>query len=181
MSAICMFLVLSSFCSINRGLFRAAYTGVQRNTSISALLGKGCTICYDAEYGSATKSDDIASCSGPFLFVGVQTHDVSVIEIGAISSAEVVLSEKSRKNSTFSRGIYWHFAKGESFGFTAEENDSIASADDLEENLETPKTYIGSRLLWRLDQVNGSAYNHQREKFTMWRKNIYNCPHFSRE
>ena len=181
MSAICMFLVLSSFCSINRGLRHVAYTGVQRNTSISALLGNGCTICYDAKYGSETKSDDITSCSGPFLFVGVQTNDASVMEIGAISSAEVVLSEKSRENLVFSNGIYWHFAKGQSFGFTAEENDSIASADMMGENLETSKTYIGSKVLWRLDHVNGSTYNHQREIFTMWRKNIYNCPHLSCE
>lgn len=181
MSAIYLSFLLSSFVTLNRGLRRAADTGVKRNTPLSTLLVNGCTICYDAEYGSETKSVDIASCSGPFLFVGARRHDGSVLEIGAIASAKIVQSESSRSNPSLSRGTYWHFSKGESFGFTAEQNDSNTSADVVQENSETSNICTESRLLWRLDQANGTANCHQRANITMWRKNIYNCPHLSCE
>ena len=38
--------------------------------------------CYEAPYGSVSKSQDITSCTGPYLFVGTQIGDKQALEIG---------------------------------------------------------------------------------------------------
>ena len=172
-----MFLTLTLIFTIDPGLCRAPDTGWQRNTLISDLVGDGCTMCYDADYGSETKSSDIASCFGPYLVVGTQTHDASVLEINAVASAEIVQSDGSRNNFLLSCGIYWNSSEGVSFGLTAEQRDSRATADVGKDNLSSSKSNNDRKLSRRLDQNDSSISCQQRVNFTKWRKNIYNCPH----
>jgi hypothetical protein len=181
MSGVYAFLMLTLVFTIDRGLCRAPDTGWQRSTLISDLVGDGCTLCYDADYGSETKSSDIASCFGPYLVVGTQTHNVSVLDINAVASAELVKSDGSRDKSLHSFGIYWHSSEGVSFGLTAEQRDSGATADVGKDNLSSSKSNNDRQLSWRLGQDDSSTCYQQRVNFTRWKKNIYNCPHSSCE
>ena len=181
MSGVCMFLMLTLVFTIDRGLCRAPDTAEQRNTLISDLVGDGCTLCYDADYGSETKSSDIASCFGPYLVVGTQTHDASVLEINAVASAELVKSDGSSNNFLLSCGLYWHLSEGVSSGLTAEQRDSSATADVGKYNLSSSKSNDDRQLSWRLDQNDGRIPCQQRANLTKWRKNIYNCPRWSCE
>ena len=176
-----MILTLTLVFTIDPGLCRAPDTGWQRNTLISDLVGDGCTRCYDADYGSETKSSDIASCFGPYLFVGTQTNNASLLEINAVAPAEIVQSDVSRNDFLLSCGIYWHSSEGVSFGLTAEQRDSSATADVGMDNLCSSKSNNHRKLSRRLDQNDSSISCQQRVNFTKWRKNIYNCPHLSCE
>ena len=181
MSGVCAFLMLTLVFTIDRGLCRAPDTAEQRNTLISDLVGDGCTLCYDADYGSETKSSDIASCFGPYLVVGTQTHNASVLEINAVASAELVKSDGSSNDFLLSCGLYWHSSEGVSFGLTAEQRDSSATADVGKYNISTSKSNDDRQLSWRLDQNDSRISCQQRANFTRWRKNIYSCPRSSCE
>lgn len=176
-----MFLMLTLVFTTDPGLCRAPDTGWQRNTLISDLVGDGCTMCYDGDYGSETKSSDIASCFGPYLIVGTQTHNASLLEINAVASAEIVQSDGSRNDFLLSCGIYWNSSEGVSFGLTAEQRDSSATADVGKDNLNSSKSNDDRKLSRRLDQNDSSLSCQQRVNFTKWRKNIYNCPYSSCE
>jgi hypothetical protein len=176
-----MFLMLTLVFTIDRGRCRAPDTGWQRNTLISDLVGDGCTLCYDSDYGSETKSSDIASCFGPYLVVGTQTHDASVLEINAVASVELVKSDGSRNNFLLSCGLYWQSSEGVSFGLTAEQRDSSATADMGKDNLSSSESNDDGQRSWRLDQNDKRISCQQRANFARWRKNIYNCPRSSCE
>jgi hypothetical protein len=181
MSGVCAFLILTLVFTIDRGLCRAPDTDEQLNTLISDLAGDGCTLCYDADYGSETKSSDISSCFGPYLVIGTQTHNASVLEINAVASAELLKSDGSSNNFLHSCGIYWQSSEGVSFGLTAEQRDSTATAEVGKDNSSSSKSNNDRQLSWRVDQNNSSISCQQRANFTKWRKNIYNCPHSSCE
>ena len=154
-------------------------SGVQHDVPISSLVAAGCVPCYEAPYGSVSKSQDITSCTGPYLFVGTQIGDKQALEIGALTTVEVLRTEASRSEPYLSNGVYWHFIKGCSFGFMAVEYD-----DDYIES-ERPDFIISGSLsrevTWSIDQSIGCSSDdglmtHSIVDTSSWTKHVHNCP-----
>ena len=154
-------------------------SGVQHNVPISSLVAAGCVPCYEAPYGSVSKSQDITSCTGPYLFVGTQIGDKQALEIGALTTVEVLRMESTRSEPYLSNGVYWHFMKGCSFGFTAVEYD-----DDSIES-ERPDIVISTSLSrevsWSIDQSIGCSSDDELKTHSIvdtssWTKHVHNCP-----
>ena len=89
-------LLLSFLLDWKRGI--AAYRGIQQNVPLSELLSIGCSICHDSGSERTTSSEDIMSCRGPNIFVGLRSPTTSLMEIGAYAPAAVV-REKTPPNS----------------------------------------------------------------------------------
>ena len=154
-------------------------SGVQHDVPISSLVAAGCVPCYEAPYGSVSKSQDITSCTGPYLFVGTQIGDKQALEIGALTTVEVLRTEVSRSEPYLSNGVHWHFMKGCSFGFMAVEYD-----DDSIES-ERPDSIISASLsrevTWSIDQSIGCSpddelMTHSIVDTSSWTKHVHNCP-----
>ena len=163
------FLLLSFLLDWKSGT--AAYRGVQHNVTISELLGIGCSICHDRGSERTTRSEDIMSCRGPYLFVGLRSPTTSLVEIGAFAPAVVVL-EKTAVNAFHSHdGVGWHFSPGNSFGFLRNlATDSAHSFDSM--NLNNP-----SRMIWSIDNFHGqdsSGTSHG--ILSAPSRMIFNCP-----
>jgi hypothetical protein len=155
-------------------------SGVQRDVSISSLSAAGCVLCYKSSYGSATKSEDLMTCSGPYLFVGFQQFDKSVLDVGALASAATVLTETARKNPRLSNGVYWHLERSCSFGFTATEHHK--KSVNVNSSKSTNSTI--NDVLWSIDQSTGCSLVERIGKYLMLpasstqntRNHVYNCP-----
>ena len=83
----------SLLCRVESTVYKS---GVQHDVPISSLVAAGCAPCYETPYGSVSKSQDITSCTGPYLFVGTQIGDKQVFEIGALTSVDVLRMESTR-------------------------------------------------------------------------------------
>ena len=163
------FLLLSFLLDWKSGI--AAYRGVQHNVPISELLGIGCSICHEGGSERTTSSEEIMSCRGPYLFVGLRSQTTSLVEIGAYAPAAVVL-EKTPTNAFHSHnGVGWHFSPGKSFGFLRNlSTDSAHSFDPL--SLNDP-----SRMIWRIDNPLGRDPSGTLNSVTSApSRMIFNCP-----
>ena len=154
-------------------------SGVQRNVPIARLVAAGCMSCYEAPYGSVSKSQDITSCTGPYLFVGTQIGDKQALEIGVLTSVEVLRIESTRSEPYLSNGVYWYFMKGCSFGFTAVEYDD--SSIDGERRDSVVSTSSSRTVSWSIDQSigctsDGELKTHSIVDTSSWTKHVYNCP-----
>ena len=153
--------------------------GVQHDVPISSLVAAGCVSCYEKPYGSVSKSQDITSCTGPYLFVGTQVGDKQVLEIGALTSVEVLRMESTRSEPYLSNGVYWHFMKGCSFGFTAVEYDDNSIDGERRDSVVT--TYPRHVISWSVDQSidctsDDELKTHSIVDTSSWTKHAYNCP-----
>ena len=152
-------------------------SGVQHNVPISNLAAAGCVPCHESPYGSNLKSLDITTCTGPYLFVGIQKEEKSVLEIGALTSVEVLRTDAPKSAPYLSNGVYWHFMKGCSFGFDSVEYSIDSKIDESSRSLVSAHRGIS----WSIDNSIGctnlddlkmsSAFD-----TSNWRKHIYNCP-----
>ena len=154
-------------------------SGVQHDVPISSLVAAGCVPCYEAPYRSASKSQDITSCTGPYLFVGTQIGNKQALKIGALTTVKVLRMESTGSEPYLSNGVYWHFMKGCSFGFTAVEHDDNAIES------ERPDIIISSSLSrkvsWSIDQSIDCASDdelmtHSIVDTSSWTKHVHNCP-----
>ena len=144
-------------------------SGVQHDVPLSSLVAAGCVPCYEAPYGTVSDSQDIISCTGPYLFVGTQKGDKQVLDVGALASVEILRTEASRSAPYLSNGVYWHFMKGCSFGFMAIEFDRISVVSTNQE------------VSWNLDQSVGCAFADELKvqpilDTWIWKKHVHNCP-----
>ena len=154
-------------------------SGVRNDVPFSSLVAAGCVPCYEAPYGSVSKSQDITSCTGPYLFVGIQRGDKQALEIGALTSVDVFRTEASRSEPYLSNGVYWHFMKGCSFGFKDVEY------DDNSIESERPDSIISASLSrgvsWSIDQSidcssDDKLKTHSIVDTSSWTKHVHNCP-----
>ena len=154
-------------------------SGVQHDVPISRLVAAGCVPCYEAPYGSVSKSQDITSCTGPYLFVGTQIGDKQVLEIGALTTVEVLRMESTRSEPYLSNGVYWHFMKGCSFGFTAVENDDDSIESERPDSIIS--TSLSREVSWSIDQSIGCSSDDELKTHLIvdtssWTKHVHNCP-----
>ena len=77
-------------------------SGVQHDVPLSSLVAAGCAPCCGTTYGSVSKSQDITSCTGPYLFVGKQIGYKQVLKVGALTPAEM-----RSKKATRSAPVSW--------------------------------------------------------------------------
>ena len=73
-------------------------SGGQHDVPLTSLVSAGCAPCCETPYGSVSKSQDITSCTGPYLFVGTQIGYRHVLKVGALTSVEM-LSMKSTRSA----------------------------------------------------------------------------------
>ena len=120
------------------------------------------------------------SCSGPYLFVGIQQFDKSVLDVGALASAATVLTETARQNPRLSNGVYWHLERSCSFGFAATEHHKKS----LKVNSRKSTNSTINDVLWSIDQSTGCSPVERIGKYLMLpepstqntRNHVYNCP-----
>ena len=154
-------------------------SGAQHDVPISSLVAAGCAPCCEMPYGSVSKSQDITSCAGPYLFVGTQIGDKQVLEIGALTSVEVLRMESTRSEPYLSNGLYWHYMKGCSFGFTAVEYDDNSIDRERRDSVVTRSS--SHAVSWSIDQSIGCTTDdelksHSAVDTSSWTKHAYNCP-----
>ena len=89
-------------------------SGVQHDFPLTSLVAVGCVPCCETPYGSVSKSQDITSCTGPYLFVGTQIGYKQVLKVGAPTSVEMRSVE-----STGSAPVSWSI--DQSIGWTSDE------------------------------------------------------------
>ena len=166
----------SLLCLVDSSVYRL---GVQHDVPISSLAAAGCAPCYEAPYGSVLKSQDITSCTGPYLFVGTQKGDKQVLDIGALTSIQVLRTEASRSAPYLSNGVYWHFMKGCSFGFMAVEYDD----NSVKEESSDSTVFTSHEVSWSIDQSIGCTshdelkmQSHSIVDTSSWTKHVHNCP-----
>lgn len=164
----------SLLCLVESSVYRS---GLQHDVPISSLAAAGCVPCYEATYESATNSKDITSCTGPFLFVGMQEEVMPVLKVGALSSVDVFRTESSRSAPYLSNGVYWHFMKGCSFGFKAVEYDHNFTEEECRELFARTKDDVS----WDIDQSVGcTSLGDSKPQSTVdtsnFKKHVYNCP-----
>ena len=166
----------SLLCLVDSTVYKS---GAQHDVPILSLVAAGCAPCYETPYGSVSKSQDITSCTGPYLFVGTQIGDKQVLEIGALTSVEVLRMESTRSEPYLSNGVYWHFMKGCSFGFTAVEYDDNSIDGERRDSVVT--TYPRHVISWSVDQSidctsDDELKTHSAVDTSSWTKHAYNCP-----
>ena len=152
-------------------------SGVQHDVLISSLGAVGCVPCHESTYGSNLKSQDMMSCTGPYLFVGNQKVNKKVLEIGALASVEVLRTDASRSAPYLSNGVYWYFTKGCSFGFTAVDS----NVDSIKESSGRSLSHTNHGISWIMDHSVGCTSlddlkTNELVDTSKWRKHIYNCP-----
>jgi hypothetical protein len=156
-------------------------SGVQHDTPISSLVAAGCVPCYEAPYGSVSESQDITSCTGPYLFVGTQKGDTQVLAIGALATVDVLRAEASRSAPFLSNGVCWHYMKGCSFGFMAVEFDDNSIKEDGSDSIVSTNHGVS----WSIGQSVGcgrtATYHdelnlHSIVDTSSWTKHVHNCP-----
>ena len=154
-------------------------SGVQRDVSFSSLAAAGCVLCYETSEESATKSKDIMSCSGPSLFIGTQKFDGSVLEVGAIAPAAIIQTEAARNRPRLSNGVYWHFERSCSFGFSATEHHQKSFRINDRKSADSTSYDV----LWSIDQSTGCPLINKIGKLLLRapsimnsRNYVYNCP-----
>ena len=153
--------------------------GVQYDVPISSLVAAGCVPCHETPYGSVSKSQDIKSCTGPYLFVGTQIGDKQVLEIGALASVEVLRMESTRSEPYLSNGLYWHYMKGCSFGFRAVEYDDNSIDGERKDSVVTRSS--SHAVSWSVDQSidcisDDELKTHSIVDTSSWTKHVHNCP-----
>ena len=168
------FFCASLLCLIDSSVYKG---GVQHDVPISHLASAGCTPCYEAPYGSASKSQDITSCSGPYLFVGTRIGNKQVLDVGALASVQALRTAASRSAPYLSNGVYWHFMKGCSFGFMAVENDDTS----IKEESSDSTVFKSHEVSWSIDQSTGCTSHdflkmHSIADTSSWTKHVHNCP-----
>ena len=60
---------------------------VQYDVPLTSPVAAGCEPCCETPYGSVSKSEDITSRTGPYLFVGKEIGYKHVLVVGALTSA----------------------------------------------------------------------------------------------
>ena len=154
-------------------------SGVQHDVPISSLVAAGCVSCYETLHGSVSKLQDITSCTGPYLFVGTQIRDKQVLEIGALTSVQVLRIESTRSEPYLSNRVHWHFVKGCSFGFTAVDyDDNSIDGENRDSVVSTSSRRVVS---WNIDQSIGcnpddGLGTHSIVDTPSWTKHVHNCP-----
>ena len=171
--------VISWATLLHLGLCSVYGSGVQRDVSFSSLADAGCVLCYETAEESGTKSEDFMSCSGPYLFVGTHKDGESMLKVGAIASAEVVQTETARNKPLLSNGVYWHFERSCSFGFSATEHHQKS----VEINNRKSAESTSYDFFWSLDRSIGCKVINRVGKVMLRststsnsRNRVYNCP-----
>ena len=175
-----VFSYIGLLCLVESTVYR---TGDQRDVPISSLVAAGCVPCYEARYGSVSESQDITSCTGPYLFVGTQKGDKQVLAIGALGSVEVLRAEAPRSAPYLSNGVYWHYMKGCSFGFMAVESDDNSMKEEGSDSIVSTNHGVS----WSIGQSVGCGRRRTgtyHDELTMhsivdtssWTKHVYDCP-----
>ena len=178
-------MLLISLLFLPSALFAIPY-GIQYNSMSEDRLASGqCSLCFDAPYEKATYSEDILSCAGPVLFVGVKKAISGLwyaiyhnwddeFLIGAFGLASEVQRFTVLNKPHESNGVYWYFTPGKSFGFLGDDTLEQATADIGDTNPD-------SRLSWNLSKYGGYRVGRdlrlgESERYGLYRKRIYNCP-----
>ena len=166
----------SLLCLVDSTAYKS---GAQHDVPILSLVAAGCAPCYETPYGSVSKSQDITSCTGPYLFVGTQIGDKQVFEIGALTSVEVLRMESTRSEPYLSNGVYWHYMKGCSFGFTAVEYDDNSIDGERRDSVVTRSS--SRAVSWSINQLIDCTSDDELETHSIvdtssWTKHAYNCP-----
>ena len=154
-------------------------SGIQYDIPYVNLVLAGCSKCYNAVLTSATKSSHIKSCSGPYLFVGIQSPDNVTFVVGAFAPAAEVQIPTTLSNSHLSNGLYWHFEEEKTFGFSMSRDARLRMIPDSGIGHESD---VGParKLLWSLDQtyiqVKNLRPNSLATSLSNQAKWILNCP-----
>jgi hypothetical protein len=156
---------------VNTQSFDAPYqSGVLQNIeSLSSLFDVGCSVCHVGGIGYHTTIGDIASCKGPYLFVGALQHEDSTFLIGAYALATDVQLETELNSPHLSNGVYWHFNPRASFGFA--ENTVLNQMSHISE------IHPIAQLSWTIDK-NDKNGHFRMAKMNEKKKEKYilNCP-----
>ena len=163
----CAFLA-TSILLIGR-LSCAAFVGLQLRVASTILLHLGCSPCYDESLQSQTTTANITSCSGPYLFVGVECLESASFVIGAYAPAKEIFSLTALNDPYLYNGVYWYYSAGRYLGFS--------DAADLDPLLADGISSMSSdhQMLWSIDEasVTHAVVN---DKSWKLRKAIYSCP-----
>jgi hypothetical protein len=157
-------------------------SGVQHDVPISSLVAAGCVPCIEAPYGvpSVSKSQDITSCVGPYLFAGTQKGDTQVLAIGALATVEVIRAEASRSAPFLSNGVYWHCMRGCSFGFMAVESDDNSikgeGTDSIVSTNHGESCSIGQSVSCGRSGTYDELKVHSIVDTSSWTKHVHSCP-----
>ena len=131
-------------------------SGIQYNVPYADLVAVGCSECYKAILTSTTKSSHITSCSGPYLFVGIQSLDNVTFEVGAYAPAVEVQQHTTLNNPHYSHGLYWQFEDEKVFGFSMSRDGPVRR---ISESRRGHKSHVSlapapaRELLWSLEQT----------------------------
>lgn len=148
--------------------------GIQYDVPFADLVSAGCYKCYKAILTTTTKSSDITSCAGPYLFVGTQSFDNVTFVVGAFAPAIEVQKPTSLSNSRFSHGLYWHFDGKKVFGFSMSRYDRIGMTSDSRRGYEADVGHTRD-LFWSLDQTH-LRHKSSAQSPSDQSKWILNCP-----
>lgn len=165
-------LLLVSASVVNTLSSDAPYkSGVLQSTeSLSSLLSVGCSVCHVGGIGYHTTIADIASCKGPYLFVGALSHQDFTFHIGAYALATEVQLETNLNSPHLSNGVNWYFNPSASFGFS--ENTILNQISS-----HTSEVHPIAHLSWKIDKNDKNEYLRRVKKDVKDRVNhIFNCP-----
>ena len=146
--------------------------GAQLNSvSVAYLADYGCTVCYLQTYGAATTSNNISSCTGPYLFVGGRATSNSTFTLGAFDSSTSILTQTPINRPHQSNGVYWYFTQSKSFGFSR-------NARVIQYWYDVYDLDSDGRLSWILYGDGGARLGsiHDLYHSIDYMKAIYNCP-----
>jgi hypothetical protein len=160
-------------------------SGIQYSVPYVDLVAVGCSECYKAILTSNTKSSHITSCSGPYLFVGIQSLDNVTFEVGAYAPAVEVQQHTTLNNPHYSNGLYWQFEDEKVFGFSMSRDGPVRNVLDSGRGHESHMSLASAsaparELFWSLEQTNIRVKNFRPNSLGTSPLNqvkwILNCP-----
>ncbi len=131
--------------------------GIHEDLLIKDLLNAGFITVYNYSYGHKTTHTellkikyDIGKNSSIPICVGAKEKNKEELALAACGVLDEVLTlTRLQYKARYSRGVYWYFLEGKSFGFAPSENITMKYGTDVEEDNEE------LRLSWKIDGKNG--------------------------
>ena len=147
----------------------AAFIGLQFRVTSTSLSRLGCSLCYDDSLESTSAEQNITSCGGPNLFVGVKCPESANFVIGAYAPAREIFSNDALDTPHLYNEVYWYYSAGRYVGFSDKADLNPLIVDGLS------STISDHQMLWSIDEANVSHADARNISWTL-RKAMYNCP-----